>query len=175
MASVGHLVVGAACGRAVCGKAPGFREFLWAQVLMIGLAVWPDGDFIGLHLGIAYGAPLGHRGAAHSLLAALAAALLATLLARLTTAWPVWKIFIFALLAAVSHPLLDAMTTGGRGIEFFWPFSDARHFLPWRPIPVAPLGSRLLSARGIALMANEFAWFSPLAVYAWFPRRWFAR
>lgn len=175
MASVGHLVVGGACGRAVCGREPGFGEFALAQGMMIALATWPDGDFIGFHLGIAYGAPLGHRGAAHSLLAALVAALLATLAARLATAWPPGKVFLCALLAALSHPLLDGMTTGGRGIAYFWPFDAARHFLPWRPIPVAPLGARLFSARGIALMANEFAWFLPLAVYAWFPRRWLSR
>ena len=40
----------------------------------------------------------------------------------------------------LSHGVLDAMTFGGRGVGFFWPFVDSREFFPWRPLPVSVIG-----------------------------------
>lgn len=175
MASVGHLIVGAACGRACARKEASFLEQALAQGLMMAVAVAADLDVAGYLHGVPYGSEFGHRGAAHSLLAALLLALAAAGLAKWLTVWPLRKCLLCALLAAVSHPLLDALTTGGRGIAFFWPLGDHRYFFPWRPIPVAPLGRALFTWRGIDLMAREFAGFLPLAVYAWFPRGWFRK
>jgi inner membrane protein len=47
------------------------------------------------------------------------------------------------------HDILDAMTNGGLGVAFFFPFSDTRYFLPWQPIEVSPLGlKRFFTLRG---------------------------
>jgi inner membrane protein len=50
------------------------------------------------------------------------------------------------------------MTDGGSGVAFFAPFSKARYFLPWRPIPVSPIGvSQFFGERGLAIMQAEVA------------------
>jgi inner membrane protein len=102
--------------------------------------------------------------------AALGAALHRPLRARAGVA------FAFLLLAAASHPLLDALTNGGLGVALLWPFSDARFFAPVRPIHVAPLGLHGLRARGVALLASEACWvWAPSALVglalAWRRRR----
>lgn len=91
-------------------------------------AMVPDVDVLGLKLGIPHGSDFGHRGFTHSL--AFAAAL--------AFAGGSWRGWLFLFLAVTSHGMLDAFTNGGAGIEFFWPFSDQRHFAPWRPIEVSP-------------------------------------
>jgi inner membrane protein len=66
---------------------------------------------------------------------------------------------LFVSLAAASHGLLDAFTTGGSGVAFFWPFSDERYFLPMQKIRVSPIGiSRFLSERGIQVLVSELRW-----------------
>jgi inner membrane protein len=75
------------------------------------------------------------------------------------------------LLVASSHPLLDCMTDGGRGCALFWPLDGARHFAPWRPIPVAPIGFDYVSQRGLCVAAAELLWFAPAWIYALWPRR----
>jgi inner membrane protein len=71
----------------------------------------------------------------------------------------------------VSHPLLDMMTNGGLGCALNWPFESRRHFAPWRPIPVAPIGQAFFSKRGLRVALIELLQFSPLFVYAVWPRR----
>ena len=66
--------------------------------------------------------------------------------------------------------LLDTLTDGGLGIALLWPFSDARYFAPWRPIPVAPIGRRLFGAAGLNLMLYECVLFLPLFVIGLWPR-----
>jgi inner membrane protein len=70
-----------------------------------------------------------------------------------------------------SHGVLDAMTTGGLGAALMWPFTTARYFLPWRPIPVAPIGVGMLSARGVYVVGVELLLFLPFWGYALWPRR----
>ena len=116
-------------------------------------SVLPDLDVIGLHAGVPYAAPLGHRGATHSLAAAVALALLGAALhrplrTRARTA------FLFLLASAASHGVLDAFTNGGLGVALLWPFSDARLFAPVRPIQVAPL-RHVIGARGLAALGSE--------------------
>jgi inner membrane protein len=82
-------------------------------------------------------------------------------------------VLLDALLAAfvvASHGVLDAMTTGGLGVEFFWPVDTHRYFLPWRFIPVAPLGARMFSARGLSVLLTEAVLFLPAWAYAFWPR-----
>jgi len=73
--------------------------------------------------------------------------------------------------AVMGEPgLLDTLTDGGLGIALFWPFSDARYFAPWRPIPVAPIGRRLFAADGGRLMLHKCVLFLPLFIVGIWPR-----
>jgi inner membrane protein len=150
-----------AAARASTGSDPfWYRAFVWSCVSMA-----PDLDVVAFALGIPYHAPFGHRGATHSLVVAL--------LAGVVLAIPK-KTRRFALLAAVvlgSHGVLDSFTDGGLGIALFWPFSDARYFAPFQPIPVAPIGLGFLSERGLLVAAVETFYFLPVFAWALWPRR----
>jgi inner membrane protein len=82
-----------------------------------------------------------------------------------------WPVVLTGGLVLASHGLLDALTDGGKGIALAWPFTDARLFAPWRPIPVAPIGRRILTGAGLRLMAFEVLLFAPLWIVAAWPRR----
>jgi inner membrane protein len=127
----------------------------------------PDADSIGFWLGVPYDAPLGHRGFTHSLcFAALVAWACALLAPRLGA--PAATVFALVFVSTASHGLLDALTTGGMGVAFFSPFSNARFFLPWRVIAVSPIGvAPFLSARGARVLRSELAWiWAPAAAVA---------
>lgn len=77
--------------------------------------------------------------------------------------------FLFAV-ATASHGFLDAMTDGGLGVAFFAPFSNHRYFLPWRPIPVAPLSPEgLMNSRGLRVVRveAELFWTFTLGAAIW--------
>ncbi|TQM03467.1 inner membrane protein [Stenotrophomonas maltophilia] len=77
---------------------------------------------------------------------------------------------VFVFVCAASHPLLDAMTSGGLGVALAWPWSEHRFFAPWRPIRVSPFAPQFFSARGVATLLSELRWvWLPLAgaVVAW--------
>ncbi len=76
---------------------------------------------------------------------------------------------VVAGLVIASHGALDMLTDGGSGIAWLWPFSDARLFAPWRPLPVAPIGLNFLSSRGWHVAATELIYFFPLLAYAFWP------
>lgn len=164
MASLGHVAVGMALGRAVRPGAPLGQR--WAPMLgLAALAMAPDLDVVAFKLHIPYGAAWGHRGAAHSLVLALLAGALVGLVARSRRTW------LLATLAAVSHGLLDTLTDGGLGVALLWPLDLHRYFAPWRPIPVAPIGVGFLSARGLGCALFELAGFAPAWVWALWPRK----
>ncbi|MCE1229417.1 MAG: metal-dependent hydrolase [Firmicutes bacterium] len=140
----------------------------WILALGAGVAMLPDLDVIAFRFGIPYGHPLGHRGFSHSLLLAALAGLITYGLARWRRFHASERLSLFIFLAMASHGVLDAMTSGGRGVGFFIPFSDARYFFPWRPIRVSPFGMTwLFSARGLAVMLSELQW-------VWLPALGFA-
>lgn len=66
----------------------------------------------------------------------------------------------------LSHGLLDACTTGGKGIALLWPFTDQRFFAPFQVIEVSPLSpARFLSERGAAVLISELIWiWLPMAM-----------
>jgi inner membrane protein len=152
-----HVVVGAALASA----APSGVVRARLALVLAAAAAMPDLDVIGFSFGVSYGDPLGHRGLSHSL---LFAALVAPLLARLAGVGPrdsrfYARVCFLAFVAVASHGLLDAATDAGLGVGFFIPFSSERYFLPWRPILTSPLGvGAFFSPRGLAILANEFAW-----------------
>jgi inner membrane protein len=141
-------------------------------------SVVPDLDSLGFMAGIPYGHSLGHRGFTHSISFALLLASLCGAFARHLGARTA-VVFAVVFLSAVSHGLLDAMTTGGLGVAFFSPFSNARYFLSWRVILVSPIGVLpFLSERGLAVLKSEWIriWV-PCGLVAGFGAsiRWIAR
>jgi inner membrane protein len=166
--AITHAAFAVALGTAFHARVRPLRVWL----LGAACAVAPDLDVLSFRLGIPYEAPLGHRGASHSLAAAaaLAAALAVAAFRPGADANGVGarRAFAFLFLATASHGALDALTNGGLGVAFLWPFDDARHFFPARPLEVSPLGVRaFLSSRGAAVLANEVVWvWLPAAAFA---------
>ena len=117
----------------------------------------PDLDAVGLWLGVPYGHPFGHRGFTHSTAFGILLGLVAIPFAARLAAAPHITFFLVAL-SVISHGVLDAMTNGGLGVAFLWPFSDDRFFLPWRPIHVTPMRiDGLLSREGLRIIGSEIA------------------
>jgi inner membrane protein len=175
MASLGHVAIGLAAARLADGKLgkgddPGPR-LASSMFVFANLAMLPDADVIGMFMGVPYDAPFGHRGASHSFVFAALAGWLAGLIAD-SLRFHGWRVGILAALVVATHGPLDALTDGGRGVALLWPFTDARYFFPWQPIPVAPIGIHFLSADGMECARTELLSFAPFWLYALFPRRW---
>jgi len=134
------------------------------------LATFPDLDVFARKVGVVPGAAWMHRGALHSLLAALVAGLSVTLLVGGLGRSRV-RMAATAALAAASHGVLDCITRGGGGVMLLWPWSTERFLAPWHVLPAAPMGLHFLSARGLEVLLLELAWFWPLLLYALWPRR----
>lgn len=135
------------------------RTRIAPRLVLAGMAaaMLADADVAMFKLGIDYAHAFGHRGASHSLLFALACGLLAACCARTLKSPPIATL-LFVALSAASHPLLDMLTDGGLGVALFWPWSDARHFAPWRVIEVSPFANRFFSARGVEVLLSEVRW-----------------
>ena len=167
-----HAIVATAIG--VAGSTGrGLREqsrnpsfWFWTAIC----SMLPDADVIGFGFGIRYGDLLGHRGFSHSLLFAV---LTGIVVGRINGGGVAASVY-FALVTA-SHGVLDAFTDGGLGVAFFSPFDTHRHFFPWRPIAVSPIGPGFFSPRGLRVIADEMLWLwipsSLLAALAWTWRR----
>ena len=140
------------------------KKMRFAVALMgIFCSIAPDFDVIAFKFGIPYSSVWGHRGISHSLFFAIILGFIAALVfvkitGFLTKSFLVLMITFF--LIVVSHVLLDAITNGGLGVALFAPFDNTRYFLPWRPIPVAPIAlSRVMQPRGLAILKFEFFYF----------------
>jgi len=157
-----HVVVPLAWRAAKRRQPPDLRTV----VAGMGLTVLPDADVVAFAFGVPYASALGHRGFTHSIAFALVTALLAlTWLRPARSRLPAVGCFLFT--AAVSHPLLDALTDGGLGVALLWPWSDVRWFAPWRPVAVSPIGAHFFGARGVTVVLSEMIWiWLPLAVTA---------
>ena len=124
----------------------------------VALCMLPDMDVLAFQFHIPYAAGLGHRGFTHSLVFAALAALLGALLLRRYQERVV-PALLFLWVAITSHGALDAVTNGGYGIAFFWPFSLERYFAPFQVIEVSPLSAgRFFSHRGVTVLMSEFLW-----------------
>lgn len=145
------------------GKASFIKKVDW-KFWLLGMfcAVIPDADSIGFALGVPYNSMWGHRGITHSFLfvALLAAAVMFTAYRTEKPGskyW--WALFAFFFLSTASHPVLDAMTTGGLGVAFFAPFNNTRYFFPFRPIKVSPISVvRFFTNKGLQILLSEFLW-----------------
>ena len=166
MASIGHIAVGLAAARLYRGgREPGWRSMAWWSAL----SLLPDVDVIGFAIGVEYGDPWGHRGATHSLAAAVAGGVVAGLVSRAARR-PAIRTGAVATLVLASHGLLDTLTDGGLGAALLWPFDLTRYFATWRPIPVAPIGLDFFSAYGLTVSLTELILFAPLLAWALWPR-----
>jgi len=161
VASLGHVAIGLAAGRAHAPEKP----WRWMGAFS-ALSLAPDLDVVAFALGIPYEHAFGHRGASHSLFVALLGAAVA-----LAPQAHRGRAAVIGALVVASHGLLDTLTTGGLGVALLWPITDARYFAPVRPIPVAPIGAGMLSARGAYVVVIEAMMFAPLLLYALWPRR----
>ena len=147
------------------------RGRISTRLLVTGVvaAMLPDADVLAFALHVPYADALGHRGASHSLLFATLLAALATAFASTLRASRL-QAATFVFICALSHPLLDALTSGGLGVALWWPWSDQRLFAPWRPIRVSPFANNFFSARGLQTVLSELRWvWLPLlvAVIGW--------
>jgi len=118
----------------------------------------PDIDVVGFMLGVPYSSIWGHRGITHSILFALLIGFVVGLTAFAREQRTRFTFVVYFFLVTLSHPLLDALTNGGRGVALFAPFSNIRYFSPWRPIEVSPLGIGFFSERGLAVIVSEIIW-----------------
>jgi inner membrane protein len=97
-----------------------------------------------------------HRGFFHSpffliLVAAALAGIVARGHPRKTFFW-LWLVWAGCM---VTHPVLDALSNGGRGVMFLLPFSRARFFFPWRPIYTPRPGVETLIRRAWFIRRSE--------------------
>jgi inner membrane protein len=145
------------------GKASFIKRVDW-KFWLLGMfcAVIPDADAIGYKLGVPYESMFGHRGFTHSFLFALLLAIAVVFVfykneKPFTKRWITFIGFFF--LATASHPILDAMTTGGLGVAFFSPFDTTRYFFPFRPVKVSPIAvSQFFSEWGWQVIKSELVW-----------------
>ena len=149
MASIfGHSVVGFTITKLIDNK-----QTKWLLLAAIISTILPDFDVIAFKLGIAYEHPLGHRGFTHSILFAVlwALVLMFTIGRKNKLIW-----FLVNFLSTMSHGILDAMTSGGRGVGFFIPFNNDRFFFPFREIKVSPIGiQKFFSTWGMRVVLSE--------------------
>lgn len=118
----------------------------------------PDLDVLAFRFHMAYGEAFGHRGASHSLAAAVLIGLIGMALANHLKA-DRRTAFVYIAVCVASHGLLDMFTNGGLGPALWWPFSDVRVFAPCQVIEVAPLSlRRMFSAKGLKVMQSEMLW-----------------
>ena len=125
-------------------------------------AVIPDADALGFKFGIPYESVWGHRGITHSFFFAVLLSIAVIHFfygeeKRFSKKW--FGLFAFFFFATASHPILDAMTTGGLGVAFFAPFDNTRYFFSFRPIQVSPIGiASFFSEWGWRVLKSEFIW-----------------
>lgn len=149
-----HALVGIGLGKILTYRRA--RPLFW--VLAAFLPIVPDFDAFSTS---AYGTLWGHRGFTHSLSFALAISLLAAGLACRYLRMRFWPLLGLFFLITASHGILDALTDGGFGIPFFWPFYNGR-FGPCGPIHVADIGFEFPDPRVSRSIRTEL-------LYVWLP------
>ncbi|WP_299888900.1 metal-dependent hydrolase [uncultured Lacinutrix sp.] len=154
MASLfGHGLVGFTLSKVIDSKSN--RLLLFLAVVS---AILPDIDVLAFNFGIPYLHPLGHRGFTHSIIFAIMWALL---LAFLLGKERKKLFFLILFFSTLSHGILDALTTGGKGVGFFVPFNNDRFFFPWQIIKVSPIGiSKFFSKWGMQVIVSELKYIA---------------
>jgi inner membrane protein len=149
-----HALFGLGLGKIFTNRrVPGL---FWALAGL--LPIVPDLDVFSSH---AYGSIWGHRGFTHSLCFALGVALIASGSAFRLVHLKFWPLFGLFFLITASHGVLDALTNGGFGIPFFWPFS-AHRYGPYGPIHIQDIGFEIPDPRVSRAIRTEL-------LYVWLP------
>jgi inner membrane protein len=99
----------------------------------------------------------GHRGVTHSLTFALVVGPVTAAATFHYFKMKFWLLAGFFFLITASHGLLDALTFGGAGIPFFWPFSDKR-FLIWGLVRVPDIGFEMPDPWRSQSIRGELLW-----------------
>lgn len=149
MASIlGHGFVGYTLAKVIDNN-----DTKWLLLAAVFSTILPDFDIVGFRLGIPYLHPLGHRGFTHSIVFAIlwSLFLMVTFGRKYKIIW-----FLVVFLSILSHGLLDACTSGGKGVGFFIPFDNERYFFSFREIKVSPIGiDKFFSERGLKVIFSE--------------------
>lgn len=137
--------------------AAGFAIAAWAQrppptqrvcLVAAACAALPDIDYFGW--------PVPHRGITHSVAAAFIIGVVATVIFLNGPEWRQsrTRIAVTLALAALSHGLLDGLSTYSFGIEYLAPFSTQRFRLWWTPLgdPQGRLGAQLTQDAIVVLL-----------------------
>ena len=160
MASIfGHAVAAIAIGSSFSKPFKSIKFWL----ICIGCSILPDLDVIGFSFGISYTSFWGHRGFSHSITFAILISIFFSMTFYYSLIKKEYKKLILIgscfFLCTLSHSLLDALTTGGKGVALFSPFDNTRYFFPWKVIKVSPIGiSKFFSQRGINVIVSELKW-----------------
>ncbi|HMX40951.1 MAG TPA: metal-dependent hydrolase, partial [Saprospiraceae bacterium] len=153
MASLfGHVAASTALGVAFFP-----RQLRAATLVAAGFCAFaPDLDVLAFRFGVPYASEWGHRGWTHSLVFALVLGMAAGWLLSRGPTSSARSLTLWLVLSTASHPLLDMLTNGGRGVALWWPFSGERLFFPVRPIQVSPLSvSDFFGAWGLEVLYSE--------------------
>jgi inner membrane protein len=96
-----------------------------------------------------------HRGLFHApFFLVVVAGVLALLVARGSSRMTFVSLWMLWAGCMLTHPLLDALTDGGRGVMLLIPFARTRLYFPWRPIHTPPQNVRLL-VRAFVIRSSE--------------------
>lgn len=165
-----HAAVGLAIGRCCVDRGP--RWWIW--LVAAALPIVPDLDALS---DAPYPSAFGHRGFTHSLCFALGIGLVIAAVASRPLKMRFWMTCGLCFLITASHGVLDAFTSGGAGIPFFWPLSE-RRFGPWGPIHLADIADDFPNPWRSRAIQTELLW-------VWLPmtiglglieaRRWWRR
>jgi inner membrane protein len=162
-----HAIFASALGTAYAAEPLAMPTRFW--VLTATCAMLPDADAIGFAFGVRYDSIWGHRGLTHSIAFALLIGLAVGVFAfgKRPNGLGKPQSVVYFILVTLSHPLLDALTNGGRGVALLAPFSAERYFFPFRPIEVSPIGMQFFSERGLQVLFSEviWVWLPALLIY----------
>jgi len=154
---IAHFAVGAAIALPFTALRNFSAEVRPAGLIVAAglLAASPDIDMLFSRL-IPYSHLFEHRGISHSLfflvcLSFLYSGFVYSLSRSMLVREWLTLMLVFAL-AAVSHPILDAMGGGGRGVMLLYPWSEERQLLPWRLFDSLPPHYGRLTSHGLWLL-----------------------
>ena len=167
-----HAVFSSALGAAYTSEPMPARFWVTAATC----SVVADLDVVAFVFGIPYADLWGHRGFTHSVLFSVVIGVMAAALVGRHVGKGFVSLGAFFSMAALTHPLLDALTNGGLGVALLAPLSSDRYFAPWRPIKVSPLGAGFFSWRGAQVLGSELMWVwapaAAIALVGLLRRRW---
>ena len=142
------------------------------MVFGAALATLPDWDLISYAFAGVQDTMAGHRGASHSLIAAVGVGV-AIGIAFGSRWWGRWRTALWAFLTIASHAILDLFNVQGK-VGLFWPWAYQFSTVPVRFqfIPGVLSTAELLTPKVIPVLIWEVVIFSPFFVYAfWRPVR----